>query len=228
MEVKEEKDLQLDRLVFFSDAVVAIAITLLALDLRLPRPGPEHLHWADVGAQWRTFAAFLLSFINIAGFWRMHYRFCIYLRHADDRLLGLNVGWLLFIVLLPFTTTLVSSYFTDKPAMLLYCLNTLVIAVLQNFIWDYVVARPALLKPQALSRLTSYYLRAYCNLEMLNAAVAVAVAFFSPALAFVLLFLKIPTMLIVWLFYGRRRARQRRRGRADFIPGFAPKERGSQ
>ena len=209
--MEPEKDLQLDRLVFFSDAVVAIAITLLALDLRLPRPGPDHLHWADVGGQWRTGAAFLLSFVNIASFWRVHYTFCAYLRRADQKLLFLNVGWLLFIVLLPFTTTLVSSYFTDRPAMLLYCLNTLIIAVFQNFIWDYAVVRPALLKPQALSRLMSYQLRVYCNLEMLNAVVAVGVAFFSPALAFVLLFLKIPTAVAVWLFYGRRRARQRRR-----------------
>ena len=218
--MEPEKDLQLDRLVFFSDAVVAIAITLLALDLRLPRPGPEHLHWVDVGAQWRTGAAFLLSFVNIAGFWRMHYKFCTYLRHADDRLMTLNIGWLLFIVLLPFTTTLVSGYFTDKPAMLLYCLNTLIVAVLQNFIWDYASARPALLKPQALSRTMAYFLRVYCNLEMLNAVVAVVVAFFSPVLAFVLLFLKIPTMLIVWLFYGRRRVRQRRRTAAR--PPVAP------
>ena len=71
----EDKNLQLDRLVFFSDAVVAIAITLLALDLRLPRPAPAHLHLADILAQWRTFAAFLLSFLNIAQFWKTHHNF---------------------------------------------------------------------------------------------------------------------------------------------------------
>ena len=203
----EDRNLQLDRLVFFSDAVVAIAITLLALDLRLPRPAPAHLHLADVVAQWRTFAAFLLSFLNIAQFWKTHHNFYAHIRRIDERLLWLNIGWLLFIILLPFTTTLVSAYFFDSPAIAIYCANTLLIAVCQNFIWDYVADRPDFLKPNSLHRLGNFRFRIYCNLEMLNAAVAIFVALFSPAVAFVLLFAKIPMIVSVWLFFFKRRAR---------------------
>ena len=205
----EDKNLQLDRLVFFSDAVVAIAITLLALDLRLPHPAPAHLHLADILAQWRTFAAFLLSFLNIAQFWKTHHNFFAHIRRIDERLLWLNIGWLLFIILLPFTTTLVSAYFFDSPAIAIYCANTLLIAVCQNFIWDSVADRPEFLKPNSLPRLGNFRFRVYCNLEMVNAAVATVVALFSPAVAFVLLFAKIPMMVSVWLFFFKRRARGR-------------------
>lgn len=64
-----EKNLSLERMVFFCDAVVAIAITLLALDLRVEHTAGARLQFSDILAHWKTFAAFFLSFFNIATFW---------------------------------------------------------------------------------------------------------------------------------------------------------------
>jgi uncharacterized membrane protein len=55
-----------ERLIFFSDAVVAIAITLLALDLPVPEGGNVHLFWTSVKRNDGHYVAFLISFMVIA------------------------------------------------------------------------------------------------------------------------------------------------------------------
>jgi len=183
---QHEKNLELERLVFFSDAVIAIAITLLALELKVVPAGP-HLTFADIGNAWHQFAAFFLSFIIIAVFWVNHHRFFVYIKAIDSRLLVYNICWLLFIVLLPFTSSLTSNDFFNKPAMLMYSINILIITYFQNAIWDHATHNKELLK----STITVTVIREYrvgCNLAMGNAAFAIGVTFLSPLFAFITLF----------------------------------------
>jgi uncharacterized membrane protein len=74
----DEKNLQLERTVFFCDAVVAIAITLLALNIKIPVT--LHLHFQDLVKEWKIFAAFSLSFLNIANFWKTHHSFFAHIK----------------------------------------------------------------------------------------------------------------------------------------------------
>ncbi len=83
----EEKNFQLERLVFFSDAVIAIAMTLLALDIKIESTESGHLHYADIWTQWRVFAAFGMSFLNIANFWIRHHTFFV---HSHCKTVGLR------------------------------------------------------------------------------------------------------------------------------------------
>jgi uncharacterized membrane protein len=95
-----------DRLIFFSDAVVAIAITLLALDLPVPEGGTVSRFWASVQHNDGHYAAFVISFAVIASAWSDHHDLFRYVRRSDSRLRVLDTGWLLTIILNPFATKL--------------------------------------------------------------------------------------------------------------------------
>jgi len=200
MKAEEVKNISFERVLFFSDAVVAIAITLLALDLKIEIPNEEHLTFSILFSTWHLFAAFLLSFINIASFWRNHHDFFSHIKKIDERILFFNIAWLFFIVTLPFSTKLVSSHYTDTPAIFTYCLNILLIAVFQNLIWDYSFTQKGFIDKENLTENQQRYYRMVCNLEMLNAVIALVISFFNPLIAFVFLFFKVPVILIAGLY----------------------------
>jgi uncharacterized membrane protein len=102
-----------ERLIFFSDAVAAIAMTLLAFSLPLPHkfasdPSDERV-WDAVWAGHIDYLTFLISFVVIANHWRLHHRLFQYVHRLDTRIITLNLVWLLMIVIIPFTTKLISG-----------------------------------------------------------------------------------------------------------------------
>ena len=185
-----EKNLQLDRLVFFCDAVVAIAITLLVFNLKLDQ-NYAHLTFSELGSAWQKLIAFFVSFLNIAIFWTIHHSFYAYIKKVDSKLLRYNLCWLFFIVLIPFSASLVSSYLHDKPAMFIYSLNVFLITIFQNLIWDYASVKPGYLKEE-ISPVTIRDYRLSCNVAMINALLAIVLSFFNPLVAFISLFLRLP------------------------------------
>jgi TMEM175 potassium channel family protein len=98
-----------ERLTFFSDAVIAIAITLLAIELPLPQGATvsEFLHSVKLDAG--HYAAFLISFVAIAAAWDSHHDIFRYVRRVDTRARTLNTAWLLTIILTPFGTRLLTD-----------------------------------------------------------------------------------------------------------------------
>ncbi len=98
-----------NRLEAFSDGVLAVAITLLALDLRVPTPPNAHLGHALL-IQWPAYAAYAISFLTIGIIWINHHAMIGRLRAADHMILTLNLLLLLSIGVLPFTTSLMAGY----------------------------------------------------------------------------------------------------------------------
>jgi uncharacterized membrane protein len=101
-----------ERLIFFSDAVVAIAMTLLAFSLPLPHIPSDASNGTVWGAVWAgriDYLAFLISFVVIANHWRLHHRLFQYVSRLDARIITFNLAWLLMIVIIPFTTRLISG-----------------------------------------------------------------------------------------------------------------------
>jgi uncharacterized membrane protein len=97
-----------ERLIFFSDAVVAIAITLLAIDLPVPAGHTLSAFWHSVQNYEDRYLAFLVSFGAIAAAWGDHHDAFRYTRRMDRRLRTLNMAWLLMIVVTPFATRLLT------------------------------------------------------------------------------------------------------------------------
>jgi uncharacterized membrane protein len=98
-----------DRLTLFSDAVVAIAITLLAIDLPVPTGDTASAFVSSVRDNSGHYAAFLISFGVIAGAWSSHHDIFRYTNRTDARLRHLDLYWLLMIVLTPFAARLLTA-----------------------------------------------------------------------------------------------------------------------
>lgn len=200
----KEPDLHLDRIVFFSDAVVAIAITLLVLDLKLDIPKPRSVQWSNFTGLYPKFAAYILSFVLIALFWIVHNQFFRHIKRMNEPLAWLNILWLFFIALLPFSASLLSAHFGEPVATIVYSVNILCIAFAQNFIWDFVAARPDFLNDTIEKTMVRNY-QVYCNVGIVNGLVALVFAFFTPVIAFFILF----TRPIMMAFYQRWSIRNR-------------------
>jgi uncharacterized membrane protein len=98
-----------DRLVAFSDAVVAIAITLLALDLPVPTGATMSKFLNSVSNNIEHYVAFLISFVVIAAAWRRYHGVFRYIERVDAQVRNYNVLWLLMIILTPFATRLLTT-----------------------------------------------------------------------------------------------------------------------
>ncbi len=98
------------RLEAFSDGVIAVAITLLVLDITVPdiHAGQTLAH--ELAVRWPSYAAYAISFLTIGIIWVNHHVMIGRLRQADHSILILNLLLLMTIVLIPFGTSLMSAY----------------------------------------------------------------------------------------------------------------------
>ena len=107
-----ESLVDMNRLNNLSDGVFAIAMTLLALELRVPR-GTDGAHLAhELLELWPSYAAFLTSFVTIGIIWLNHHRLFALIRCVDSRLLLCNTLLLLIVTAVSFPTSLVAEYVT--------------------------------------------------------------------------------------------------------------------
>jgi uncharacterized membrane protein len=148
--------------------VVAIAITLLVFNLKIEHATGSHLTFGDAIQPWIYFLVFVLSFFNIAHFWRVHHAFIAYFKKPDEKLLSYNIFWPFFIITLPFITSLVSAYFSDTPAIFIYRMNIFLITRCQSMIWDYASLKPEFPKETKIEKETIDLFRVFCNLDMVK------------------------------------------------------------
>lgn len=208
MNALAKKEIPFERVLFFSDAIVAIAITLLALDLKLDFPEGHHLTFDDLLVPWKNYLAFFLSFINIASFWRTHHLMYTYIHKMDNRTMGYNTGWLFFIITLPFSTSVLSTHFGDSAAIFLYSCNIFALSIFQNFIWDSSDLKQDFVDAEKLSDPERKRFRIMFNLDIVNGLICIVLSFFMPKIAFFFLFFKIPVLFFMTLYIARQRSKE--------------------
>jgi uncharacterized membrane protein len=116
--------------VSFSDAVIAIAITLLALELRVPQVS-ESLAAAELPSAllelWPNFYSFLLSFWIIGFYWLAHHRMFRQVRTYDRGMLLINVLFLMWIVLMLFSSSLIGEYENQQLPVIIYAVHNMLV-----------------------------------------------------------------------------------------------------
>jgi uncharacterized membrane protein len=135
--------LGLDRIVFFSDAVMAIAITLLVLDLKPAGPSgelPSDLtRW--VLDLWPKVLGYAVSFWVVALYWVAHHRCFRYVERYDRRLIYLNFLFLMFAAFIPFPTALLFSSPAQTASAMLYAGTAAGMGFSLGGLWIYAVRR---------------------------------------------------------------------------------------
>jgi uncharacterized membrane protein len=132
-----QDQLGLERLIFFSDAVFAIAITLLALDIRLPASegAPTNAQLlAQLLGVWHKYLAFGISFLAIGSFWLGHHRRFRFIKRYDRGLLVLNLLFLMVIAFVPFPTSVLSES-GNRTATIFYALTMTLAGLMLTAIW---------------------------------------------------------------------------------------------
>ncbi|MFF0988928.1 TMEM175 family protein [Kocuria nitroreducens] len=172
-----------ERTVFFSDAVFAIAMTLLVLELILPADlDPAQLD-AALRAHLSPFLAYVLSFAVIGTAWMSHHRRFTVIRRYDRRLQWLNLLSLFFVALLPMPTSLLSDYGGGSSPwpVALYAAVTAAVYASLNLLWAH-AWHAGLMAPVVDAALYRYVLRALLPAPVVF-ALSVPVAFWDPGIA---------------------------------------------
>jgi uncharacterized membrane protein len=174
-------NLEYERVLFFSDAVFAIAITLLVVDLRVPNlvlnAGEE------LKADGHKILSFGISFVVIGLFWLGHHHLFRYITALDRRLILLNLLFLGTIAFLPYPTALLSATNGEQVAStVFYAACVAATGVMELLIWLY-ATRAGDLVPASISPTRRRYETTRLLPVPLVFALSIPVAFASPLAA---------------------------------------------
>ena len=139
-----KKEFQLERLILFSDAVFAIAITLLVIEIKIPeytrkQPVTDNAVLHKLAELIPKFVGFLVSFLLIGQYWIVHHRMFSFVIDFTDRLIWLNILFLFAIALMPFSTGFYSEYVLRGviTPVIFYTANIALLGLANFLMWRY-------------------------------------------------------------------------------------------
>lgn len=202
-----------DRLEYFSDAVLAIAATLLATELPKPEAGTDLL--GEILKNWPHYAAFAASFLFICVAWSNHHNMFIYIKKTDQYLLILHILFLMFVTLQSFTTGLLARHVgkpDERTAALIYHTILVLMTILYNCVWWYATRKKGLLEENTDPALVKLLTREYAIAPVLHLA-ALIISFWNVAFSI------IPIILLYIYFALPRFSEKKIRERNKSIQG---------
>jgi uncharacterized membrane protein len=192
-----------DRLEYFSDAVLAIAATLLATEL--PKPETETGLLQAIVKEWPSYAAFAASFLFICIAWSNHHNMFIYIRQTDQYLLILNILFLIFVTLQSFTTGLLARHVgkaDERTAALIYHGTLVLMTLFYNCVWWYAIKKDELLEEDTDKRLIRLLTREYAIAPALHLAALVICLWSVP--------LSIIPVLLLYVYFALPRLSEKK------------------
>lgn len=171
-----------ERLVFFSDAVFAIAITLLVLEIKVPEHIPEGGLVGLLPELLPKLAGHVVSFIVLGIYWVGHHNMFMHIKRHDRTLLWLNHLFLLCIASMPFVAGLITHHGDDLLAIASYGGLLVITGLVLDAIWWYASHQRRLIGPSIDPELVAFVHRKILSGPLLY-LVAIGIAFFSITLA---------------------------------------------
>ncbi|MEJ5992960.1 TMEM175 family protein [Pedobacter sp. Du54] len=137
-----KKEFQIERMILFTDAVFAIAITLLVIEIK-----PPHIHagmsnneiLSQLSDLTELFIGFIVSFFVIAIYWRSHHRLFSFIKDYNDKLIWLNFLFLFTIILMPFSSAYYSEHFGYNIPFYFYCCNVAATGFANYALLSYII-----------------------------------------------------------------------------------------
>jgi uncharacterized membrane protein len=196
---------ELDRLIFFSDAVFAIVMTLLVLDIRVPDVPSAAVQEvpALVFELWPKILSYVLSFLVIGLYWIGHHQTFRYVRSYDRTLLWLNLVFLLSISFIPFPTDLLGEYGELRFAVIFYAASLALARLLLALVWWYVFSGPIRTSDELDRGLAKFHLLRSLAIPAIF-LLSIGIAFFSTNAAIASWVLLVVADTMAWRLWRKR------------------------
>jgi uncharacterized membrane protein len=192
----------IERLLLFSDAIFAFAITLLAIDIRVVQLPSDQIASGlnnQIYALLPKFISFLLSFYIVGNYWISYHRTFHVIKRYNRGLIYLNLLFLMFIVLLPFPNDLIGKYPANLTTVIIYAIFLAATGISLCLLWVYASRGYRLvdetLHPDFIRRLTLRLL-----FSPLLFLISIPIAFVSPLVSMITWFFGFPLAI----YYERR------------------------
>ncbi len=137
LQINKSFGLTTDRIQSLNDSIFAFAMTLLVLGFELPKALNGHQLAQELYALWPQFVTFALSFIALGGLWVAHHNQYYWIKRSNRSFLWINIFFLFFIVLIPFSTKMLAAYHNERLAVIAYGINLVICLSILYIHWVY-------------------------------------------------------------------------------------------
>jgi uncharacterized membrane protein len=184
-----------NRLEALTDGVFAIVMTLLVLDLSITGISQSSVQVElprRLLESWPAFLAYVMSFIILGMIWVSHHRMFHYIKRSNPMLMWMNIIFLMFVALVPFSTKLMGDYLWTQVPFVIYGINLILIFIMRLALWNYASGKSRLvdssIKPLVIKRVKLFI----GIIPAVMFLAVIGVAFLNVIAGYVVLWLLIP------------------------------------
>jgi len=189
------------RIETLEDGVFGIAMTLLVLNLKIPEKLDKSLFMAIINI-WPNLVTFFGSFILLGVYWLGHRTALHYIKHGDHIFHWFNIILLMFVSIVPFSSSLIAKYYYDQTAIIIYGINLIAIGTTMFLQWCYATYNYRLIDEE-LPKWIIRYAKIRTIFAPLAYFLAIIISFFSCTMSLALytivpILYILPILLPIW------------------------------